>query len=218
MIKIPIIKQLCLVLIMCSILNAEYETSFDCKNLKKDSLEELICNDEELALKDISLSNIYKTVLDLSKNKADLKKEQLFWLKNVRNICDTKSCLENVYQQREVYLGNEIIENTSENHAVFIGEKPLFKETKITEFVDMLKNDEETKKAKIEILNCDTVYSTQAGKINTGYGGICTIKKENEIREVNICFNMASAYDFQVIETRNDYLLAKFLLTRCFGG
>jgi len=213
-----LIRKLCLFLILCISLNAEYTTSFDCSNAKEGSKEKLICNDEELATKDLSLSKVYKTVLELSKNKESLRKEELYWLLGVRNRCETKECLEDVYLQREIYLGNKIIENTSENHAVFIGEKPLFKDTKIAEFVEMLKNHEETKRIKLEILNCDTLYQTQAGTINTGYGGICTVIIDKKIKEVNICFNMAFAYDYQVIDVRNDYLLTKFLLTNCFGG
>lgn len=216
--KLSILKQIFLILIVCTSLHAEYETSFDCKNNKVGSKEDLICNDEELAAKDLALSKAYKTVLDLSKNKESLKKDELYWLLSVRNRCETKECLEDVYLQREIYFGNKIIENTSENLAVFIGEKPLFKDTKIAEFVDMLKKHEETKRIKLDILNCDTLYRTEAGTINTGYGGICTVKINKEIKEVNICFNMAFAYDYQVIETRNDYVLAKFLLTNCFGG
>jgi uncharacterized protein len=78
--------------------------SFKCSKSSHD-IEELICNNDELAELDLSLASLYKTVLKNTPVKAQrrLKAEQSGWVKG-RNDCwkadDKVACTRSEYQSR----------------------------------------------------------------------------------------------------------------------
>jgi uncharacterized protein len=78
--------------------------SFDCAKASHE-IEELICVNEELAELDVSLNNLYKTVLKNTPAQAQkrLKAEQIGWVKG-RNDCwkadDKVACTRSAYQER----------------------------------------------------------------------------------------------------------------------
>ena len=100
-------KTFIAVVTACALLsNVAYaaKPSFKCgKNMHE--AEALICEDDELATLDVSLSNLYNTLLKntpASKKKA-LKFEQSGWVKG-RNDCwkadDKKACIRGEYETR----------------------------------------------------------------------------------------------------------------------
>jgi uncharacterized protein len=78
--------------------------SFKCSKSSHE-IEEVICNNDELAELDVSLSSLYKTVLKNTPAKAQqrLKTEQIGWVKG-RNDCwkadDKVACTRDAYQSR----------------------------------------------------------------------------------------------------------------------
>ncbi len=78
--------------------------SFNCSKATHE-IEQLICNDDELAALDVSLSNLYKTVLKNTPSAAQkrLKSEQIGWSKG-RNDCwkadDKRACVKGEYERR----------------------------------------------------------------------------------------------------------------------
>jgi uncharacterized protein len=80
------------------------QPSFKCGKASHE-IEELVCNNDELAALDVSLNNLYKTLLKNTPAKAQkrLKSEQVGWVKG-RNDCwkedDKVGCTRSSYQTR----------------------------------------------------------------------------------------------------------------------
>jgi uncharacterized protein len=78
--------------------------SFNCSKATHE-IEELICADDELAALDVSLNNLYKTVLKNTPVAAQkrLKSEQIGW-SNGKNDCwksgDKRACVKGEYEAR----------------------------------------------------------------------------------------------------------------------
>ncbi|MDN5072077.1 hypothetical protein PJV94_04655 [Aliarcobacter butzleri] len=94
-----------------------YKPSFDCENIKKDSIEYKICIDEILSLQDSILTNIYNSLIKLRKlNINKLKDEQRIWLIN-RNQCKDYKCIKISYEERikqlnyiyELFIKNDFL-------------------------------------------------------------------------------------------------------------
>jgi len=79
--------------------------SFDCMKAST-TQEHLICNDQGLARQDLELSLAYSAKMRSSSNPTSIKTEQGNWLRNVRNKCSDRQCLEEAYQQRTQQLTN----------------------------------------------------------------------------------------------------------------
>ncbi|HTY26122.1 MAG TPA: lysozyme inhibitor LprI family protein, partial [Desulfomonilaceae bacterium] len=73
--------------------------SFDCSRATT-PVEKLICADDGLSQLDESLSKTYKEVLLSAPDPAGLKQEQVKWLREVRNRCTERACLEKEYRNR----------------------------------------------------------------------------------------------------------------------
>jgi uncharacterized protein len=79
--------------------------SYDCNKVEAGSIEEMICNDEELSALDVQLSGVYAEVSIKAANEQPpvLKAEQRGWIKG-RNDCwksdDPRSCVHDEYQRR----------------------------------------------------------------------------------------------------------------------
>ncbi len=77
---------------------------FNCSKASHE-IEQLICNDDELAALDVSLTKLYKTVLKNTPAAAQkrLKSEQIGWSKG-RNDCwksgDQRACVKGEYETR----------------------------------------------------------------------------------------------------------------------
>jgi len=77
--------------------------SFDCRKATTAS-ERLICSNVELCQVDVQSANLYRAVRRNAVDKEALKKEQISWMKNQRDVClDTESMLR-VYKDRIAQL------------------------------------------------------------------------------------------------------------------
>jgi len=79
--------------------------SFDCAGVEPDSIEELICTDDELSVMDRTLADVYGEASEKAVNEHPpvLKAEQRGWIKG-RDDCwksdDVRSCVEDAYRLR----------------------------------------------------------------------------------------------------------------------
>lgn len=79
--------------------------SFDCSKVEENSIEETICNDEQLSRLDLELAEVYKEAEKEAVNEKPpvLKAEQRGWIKG-RNDCwkaeNVKDCIKTNYQLR----------------------------------------------------------------------------------------------------------------------
>ena len=96
-----------LIIAACTLLSAQAfaaKPSFNCSKATHE-IEQLICNDDELAALDVSLSNLYNTVYKNTPAAAQkrLKSEQIGWSKG-RNDCwksdDKRACTKGEYETR----------------------------------------------------------------------------------------------------------------------
>jgi uncharacterized protein len=80
-------------------------SSFNCEKVEANSIEEMICNDDELSELDRRLSDVYSAAAKKATNEHPLllKAEQRGWIKG-RNECwkadAQRSCVKNAYQSR----------------------------------------------------------------------------------------------------------------------
>lgn len=86
--------------------NIEQKPSFDCKNVKKDSVESLICKSNNLSKLDVELNEIYKKLVLIILEKKELVQEQREFLK-YRETCTDEDCIKNIYKDR-LYILNSI--------------------------------------------------------------------------------------------------------------
>lgn len=77
--------------------------SFDCKKAASE-VEKLICENPELSKLDDDLAQAYKNALISAADKEALKKNQVWWLKFTRNICQAATCLDEAYKARIIEL------------------------------------------------------------------------------------------------------------------
>lgn len=73
--------------------------SFDC-NRATTLIGKLICAEPGLSQLDEDLSRSYKEALRSASDPAGLKREQVKWLREVRNQCTDSACLEKEYRNR----------------------------------------------------------------------------------------------------------------------
>lgn len=78
--------------------------SFDCQKAKS-IVERMICDSESLAEQDGSLASFYRIVYDAAEDKNSIQQEQRHWIKNIRDKCTDKTCIEKAYSDRISYLG-----------------------------------------------------------------------------------------------------------------
>lgn len=76
---------------------------FDCARATTKS-EQLICSNRDLAAADLKLSQLFKQMFDQAEDKEALKKEQLAWMKNRRNVCSDVPCMLVAYRERIAVL------------------------------------------------------------------------------------------------------------------
>lgn len=187
--------------------DAFFKPSFKCENVKKSSIEYLICKNKEVAELDKSLSDLYTQALKI--DQKTLKVNQKAWLKNVRNSCKTTSCLKSVYFKREFYLGSLLTKTNSFHY----DSKFFWKEKDPLKYVEKFNKDK-----NIKIIHCNTTWATIAGRVNSAYGGICSAKVDENIIKVHVCYNMAFSFKIEPIKQENEFSLIKFLEYNCWGG
>ncbi|WP_130471465.1 lysozyme inhibitor LprI family protein [Candidatus Magnetaquicoccus inordinatus] len=73
--------------------------SFDCGKAQT-GIEKLICSDSKLAAADLALGERYSQVRRAAADKEAVQRQQMQWLKQVRNQCSSVQCLLQVYEQR----------------------------------------------------------------------------------------------------------------------
>ena len=76
-----------------------HPASFDCGKAATE-VEKIICAEPDLSQFDESLSMIYQKTLGTVRNPAELKRKQVTWMREVRNLCTDRACLEKVYRNR----------------------------------------------------------------------------------------------------------------------
>ncbi len=80
------------------------------------NVEKMICSDDTLSEKDVSLYEVYKKARALALDKIDFNNKGSYWFRNVRNACTTKDCLMQAYEERSAELMSEI--NSAENNII----------------------------------------------------------------------------------------------------
>lgn len=86
-------------LLLCA--NTAHAASFDCAKAQT-RVEKAICHDPEISRLDGELGKVYAAVLARvdSEQEKRLVSQELNWLKNVRDVCPTQTCLSRAYQTR----------------------------------------------------------------------------------------------------------------------
>lgn len=79
------------------------KASFDCKKAST-NVEILICSDPILAKNDFEFSSHYKIIYESAKDKARLKKEQIEWIRLIRDKCLDIECIRIAYRERKNYI------------------------------------------------------------------------------------------------------------------
>ena len=84
--------------------NTPFAPSFDCAKASNNA-EKMICGDRNLSKLDVQLSQAYSAARDKATDKAQLKSEQIAWVKTSRACPDT-ACLTKAFQDRIKQLSN----------------------------------------------------------------------------------------------------------------
>ena len=88
---------------------ASHAAGFNCKNAKT-KIEKLICADLTLSADDDGLAALFKILNGYGLDIDDpLYVGQRAWLKNIRDVCTTQSCVHTTYQERIGFLKNAIL-------------------------------------------------------------------------------------------------------------
>lgn len=90
-------------LFLC-VTNVSFAAGFDCRKATS-SVENMICNDEELNSLDDSNTNLY---YEVKKLRPGIAVDQKDWLKNIRNKCADKLCLVKTYSERNKQLESQL--------------------------------------------------------------------------------------------------------------
>lgn len=80
--------------------------SFDCQ-LAASSVEKLICSSPTLARLDSELAAAFAASLKRAQDSTLARQSQRDWLRQQRDVCDSPSCLENVYLSRITSLSTQ---------------------------------------------------------------------------------------------------------------
>lgn len=86
-------------LLISRIGSAEPMPSFNCKRATLFD-EKLVCSDEQVATLDSKLTGLYKLSLRIAGSGAEIRKQQLNWVKNVRHKCTDLDCVAQTYSKR----------------------------------------------------------------------------------------------------------------------
>ncbi|MDO8343528.1 MAG: hypothetical protein Q7T48_10040 [Cellvibrio sp.] len=81
---------------------------FDCQKARSE-VEEKICSNDRLSTLDLELNQIFKLASIEAEDKKSPVNDQLEWLKNTRDLCDSADCLQLVYINRIYYLQSKRI-------------------------------------------------------------------------------------------------------------
>lgn len=84
-------------LLFFSGISVGYAASYDCQKAEG-GIEKMICNEQELSIKDSYLGLLYSQISNTAAN-SQLTQSQKQWLKE-RNFCQSPSCLAKAYDQR----------------------------------------------------------------------------------------------------------------------
>lgn len=76
---------------------------FDCAKATTKP-EQLICSNSDLSAADLKLSQLFKQIFNSAEDKEALKKDQLAWMKNRRNVCADVPCMLEAYRERIAVL------------------------------------------------------------------------------------------------------------------
>ncbi|KAI3589089.1 hypothetical protein D9X30_5901 [Cupriavidus sp. U2] len=79
--------------------HAALTRSFDCSRLTS-MASQLVCGDTDLARADKELADLYGRKLASAANKTRVRDDQRTWLRDERNRCSDKACLQRAYRNR----------------------------------------------------------------------------------------------------------------------
>jgi serine/threonine protein kinase len=79
--------------------------SFDCKKATTYS-ERLICSDENLCRLDLQMASLFRKARKKITDREAFKNEQIYWLKNQRDVCTDVESMSKAYQMRIEQLSN----------------------------------------------------------------------------------------------------------------
>ncbi len=83
---------------------------FDCTKAAN-TVENLICNNENLSQLDDKNTALFREYKSSSKDEGQALQDQRDWLKHTRNACLDAACLESTYQNRNAYLASRVESN-----------------------------------------------------------------------------------------------------------
>lgn len=83
--------------------NTNWTPSFDCSKVDTGP-ERLICSNQKLGEADVQLSQLFAEYKSKVKDKGAAKREQLQWLKQIRDACATADCMLDAYAKRNSEL------------------------------------------------------------------------------------------------------------------
>jgi len=95
--------QATIFVVLCICVQAAFAAGFDCSKANT-TVEKLICSDSHLSKADEEMHDFYSRALASSAKSAELKKEQIAWIRTERDSCLNKECLAAAYQKRNDVL------------------------------------------------------------------------------------------------------------------
>ena len=153
-----------------------YNLSFDCANVKQDSVEYKICTSKDLSKLDEKLNVLYKKVTQNPILLKTIKPQQRKWLKN-RDKCKTKECIISSYKEQI-----KQITQTIQNYKTFP-----------TQMIAYIEKAKQTKRESIRIQTVNGVLYSRAvssGKIIKDYSEEEKAKmKKDKLKYGDFCKN-----------------------------
>lgn len=213
-----------------------FSASFDCQKASI-SIEKAICSNKELSELDSKLGVLYKAFVEKygglrpEKVREEFAENQKHWLKYVRNKSNKVERLLSIYKERVSYLeanlvrlvnGFTILTNDSyqpEHYVSILGNTnerlESFNKSGSWYFKNIDKKD-------VQVIDCNALLMVAVGTArgNRSYGGICTVKRDDNISSVMICDDDMVGH-FKIKEKGNKtslYDLGKFIYNNCYGG
>lgn len=110
--------------IMGVLVNFSFAASFDCTKART-SQEGMVCADKTLSGLDEKLNRIYMSLKAQTVESGAIKRKQREWVKNVRDKCNSPSCLKDAYQQRIDELNGRAVEISRQKSICPITERSL---------------------------------------------------------------------------------------------
>jgi len=153
----------CLSLIL---LSRAHAASFDCSKAGT-PVEKMICADPALSTLDSELGQTYIQKMHESAQAAQLREQELKWMRDVRNKCTTPSCLEAAYKLRLAELRGSGMGAANAEEGSHSGQTPLKPGKYCRENGELDISSAKGGELTFD-LNAVTVLNASTGAVNTG--------------------------------------------------